>query len=65
MSDYNIEPDEIDVGALGEDSFDAPSEPPHPVNWNLLSADAIRRPSGLNSTDGLTGSVKPMGSRQA
>src|SRR5690625_927589 len=30
MSDYNIGPDEIDVDALGNESFDASSEPPHP-----------------------------------
>ena len=41
MSDYSIGPDEIDVDALGNDSLDAPSEPPHPVNWNLLSADDL------------------------
>src|SRR5699024_1059684 len=41
MNDYDLGPDEIDVDALGEDSFDAPSEPPHPVNWNLLSADDL------------------------
>ena len=41
MSDYNIGPDEIDVDALGNESFDASSEPPHPVNWNLLSADDL------------------------
>lgn len=67
MSDYNIEPDEIDVGALGEDSFDAPSEPPHPVNWNLLSADDLeaewlelnRWVDWLRKTYGLPASVIP------
>lgn len=56
MSDYSIGPDEIDVDALGNESFDVSSEPPHPVNWNLRVL-MIWRPSGLNLTDGLTGSV--------
>ena len=41
MSDYSIGPDEIDVDALGNESFDVSSEPPHPVNWNPLSADDL------------------------
>lgn len=67
MSDYNIGPDEIDVDALGNESFDASSEPPHPVNWNLLSADDLeaewlelnRWVDWLRKTYGLPASVIP------
>ena len=35
MSDYNIEPDEIDVGALGEDSFRCSLRAPTPSELEL------------------------------
>ncbi|KIP52992.1 hypothetical protein [Leucobacter komagatae] len=67
MSDYEIGPDEIDVDDLGKDTFDAHSEPPHPVNWNLLSADDLeaewlelnRWVDWLRVTYGLPASVIP------
>lgn len=67
MSEYDFEPDEIDVEDLGEGTFDSPAAPPHPVNWNLLSADDLeaewlelnRWVEWLRITYGLPASVIP------
>ncbi|WP_150462981.1 hypothetical protein [Nesterenkonia ebinurensis] len=73
MSEYNPEPDEVDDEDLVPDdvlvSDDVPEtpEPPHPVNWNLLTADELedewlaldRWVKWLRTTYGLPASVIP------
>lgn len=74
MSEYTPEPDEVDEDDLVLDaddliSDDVPliSEPPHPVNWNLLTADEAdaewfaldRWVKWLRTTYGLPASVIP------
>ena len=45
-----------------DDGYDEPliAEPPHPINWNLLSAEDAGA-SGWNSTAGWTGCATPTG----
>lgn len=70
MDEYTPEPDEPDYLGDGPDTDNASddvAEPPHPVNWNLLSADDLEAEwlalndwvAWLRRTYGLPASVLP------
>ncbi|MGO3151989.1 MAG: hypothetical protein ACTIJJ_05110 [Galactobacter sp.] len=72
MSDHRAEPDPDEPDYLDDDpgadaSADDVAEPPHPVNWNLLSADDLEAEwlalndwvAWLRRTYGLSASVVP------
>ena len=65
MSEYT--PDDIDDAPGRDDSADLVAEPPHPINWNLLTADDLEQEllelnrwvDWLRHTYGLPASVIP------